>query len=81
MTPLSDTRKRKTAFDSDEESDGDISSGSDTEQRRNKKKATNTQLTKHEIKWQEMFLRLVQYKVKTGNCLVPQNHKDDPKVR
>jgi predicted metal-dependent RNase len=37
-------------------------------------------MSKHDIKWNDMFNRLVQYKAEHGNCLVPQNYQADGRL-
>lgn len=34
----------------------------------------------HDSQWEETFQRLLQYKEKYGNCLVPRKYEDDPKL-
>lgn len=39
------------------------------------------QTKRHNVEpWENVFERLCEYKKKHGNCLVPSNYKDDPKL-
>jgi hypothetical protein len=47
---------------------------------RKRKNGVTTQTSRHDIKWNEMFNRLDEYKAEHGNCLVPQNYKTDGRL-
>ena len=45
-----------------------------------RKKNGIPQMSKHDLKWNEMFNRLIQYKAQHHNCLVPQNYEADSRL-
>lgn len=53
----------------------------DFEPRPNRRRQSGvTQMGRNDMKWNEMFNRLVQYKAHHRNCLVPQNYQADVKL-